>query len=143
QSLPMFLCSTRYLLLRSLLCLHLNTHNHPPAATLARSCPSSHTTAVFCRRRRGSRPTTNGGPLADNRDDVQRATNCRHAVEHALKTRPGVADLRIEARTLITNRQRQPGRLGAEMHAHWRTRCVLGGILQRLQATEVHRGLDR
>jgi hypothetical protein len=52
-----------------------------------------------------------------------------------------VGDLVVEAGPVIGHAQRQPGLVGAEVHAHWCPTGVLGRILQRFQATEVQRGL--
>ena len=48
----------------------------------------------------------------------------------------------VEARSVVADREQQPPGLLPDPHRHPRLRCVLGGVLQRLQAAEVDRRLD-
>jgi hypothetical protein len=80
--------------------------------------------------------------VTGGRRDAKGPAERGQPVGHPLHTAAGRCSRLVEARAVIGDRERQALAVVAEGHAGRRGVCVLGDVLQRLQDTEVHRGLD-
>ena len=89
-----------------------------------RHVPGDHGSAAWCGR------------------DVERASERRDAVDHVAESRSGAALPGIESAAVVAHRELEGSALLADVDHDFRSRSVLGRVVQRLEAGEVDRGFD-
>ena len=87
-------------------------------------------------------PARHHRAAAGCRRDVERAAERGDAVDHVAQARSGPALLGVEAGSVVAHREHELAGLLLEPDDDVRSRCVLRGVVQCLEAREVDGGLD-